>query len=322
MNLTTKMKTLRTTLTRLLPLALVLALTSCDQTAESIEPQLSYTIQDNYLKRLESPFTDLSPLERESEWGKEYHIALTFAKRLDLYRSISTFERAKILIPHALQERLWEIDYYIALCYYISKKYDDLVDHFEHSELRYITQEFPAYHDLLVMLNEAYLKNEEPDKAASVMEMLHHTYPQTGEKIALSTELRAADIPSLKKRETPEVSTLLSSYEINKKSIRTAKVLNGVLPGAGYLYLGQKQTALTAFLLNTTFVYAAYEFFHRGYPAAGAIFASFEAGWYIGGIYGVGESAKLYNERVYEETTYPYMQQNRLFPILRITHGF
>ena len=95
-----------------------------------------------------------------------------------------------------------------------------------------------------------------------------------------------------------------------------------ILPGAGYLYVGQKQSAVTAFLLNGLFIAAAVHFFCKWEIAAGVITTSFEAGWYFGGIYGAGESAKLYNERVYEDLAYPALNRNGLFPVLMLQYGF
>ena len=94
------------------------------------------------------------------------------------------------------------------------------------------------------------------------------------------------------------------------------------MPGSGYLYLGQKKSALTSFLLNGLFIYAAYEFFHHGYTAAGIITTSFEAGWYFGGIYGAGEEAKFYNERIYNEEACTLMQTKKIFPFFMLKYSF
>ena len=52
------------------------------------------------------------------------------------------------------------------------------------------------------------------------------------------------------------------------------------------------------------------------------IFAGFEMGWYFGGIYGAGEEAKFYNERVYEAYATPMMNQRKLFPALSLQYAF
>ena len=107
-----------------------------------------------------------------------------------------------------------------------------------------------------------------------------------------------------------------------KSRSQKPKTLNAFLPGAGYLYVGQKQSAMTAFLLNGLFIAAAVHFFNHKQYAAGAITLSFETGWYFGGIYGAGESAKLYNERVYERHAYSVLNQEKLFPLLMLRYGF
>jgi len=49
---------------------------------------------------------------------------------------------------------------------------------------------------------------------------------------------------------------------------------------------------------------------------------SFEAGWYFGGIYGAGEEAKYYNERVYEKEANALLNEKKLFPVLMLGHSF
>jgi hypothetical protein len=56
--------------------------------------------------------------------------------------------------------------------------------------------------------------------------------------------------------------------------------------------------------------------------AAGIITTNFEAGWYFGGIYGAGEEAKYYNERIYEKNASTVLNQHKLFPILMMEHAF
>lgn len=79
---------------------------------------------------------------------------------------------------------------------------------------------------------------------------------------------------------------MIEGYEKHAKSIKTAQCLNAVLPGAGYWYIGQKQTAVTALLVNSLFIGAASYFFVDGNIPAGVITLSLESGWYFGGIYG------------------------------------
>ncbi len=299
---------------------------SCHHKPEDIEPKIDYAIQDKYLLSLPTPFTALTAEERLERWSEEYRIGIGFAHELDLYQAITAFKRSYFLVPQEKQERKKEIKYEILLCYYLGRKYQDVIQTFESTELRYTDSTFPAFHDLLVILYDSYMKEGEDDKAQKYLSCLHNLYPETAEKLYVSSELSSGDIEQVQLiSEHPAyayVQDFLASYEREKKSVQTAKSLNAVLPGAGYLYLGQKQSALTAFLLNALFIGATYYFFAKGNIPAGVIFTSFESGWYFGGIYGAGEEAKFYNEHIYEKYATPMMNENKLFPGFMIDYAF
>ena len=78
---------------------LALLLMACYRVPDRLDPRISYPVQDHYFANLTSAFSPLSPEDQRSDWGKEYTIARAFAEDLDLYRSVSTFKRAEILLP-------------------------------------------------------------------------------------------------------------------------------------------------------------------------------------------------------------------------------
>src|SRR5579862_777597 len=130
-------------------LFLVLFLSACGyRVSDKIDPRVNYQIQDRHFSHLQSGFSPLSPTERDSDWGKEMIIARAFADELDLYRAVSTYKRAEILIPDRNSARGLEIQYDILLCYYLGKRYDEAIEAFEKSELARVDKTFPAYHDL------------------------------------------------------------------------------------------------------------------------------------------------------------------------------
>ena len=302
----------------------LLFLSACHHIPDDKKPKLSHSVQDRYLRKLPSPFSPLTPEERHEDWGKEYLIALGFAGELDLYQAMTAFKRAEFLLPSSRHSRKMEIEYEVLLCYYLGKRYQEAIYLFEHGNLKTISPEFPAYKDLLVVLYDCYLNCNDQEKADKVLHIIQQTDPAMAEKISLSGILIQGDISSLKEAapHNPSVKTLLDTYDTQKKSIGTAQALNAFIPGSGYLYIGQKQSACTAFLLNGLFIWASVYFFERGNLAAGLITTSFEAGWYFGGIYGAGLETKFYNERVYERTATPLMNENKLFPILMLQHAF
>ncbi len=304
----------------------LLALTSCYRVSDQIEPKVSQLVEKKHFEELDSAFFPLSEEERAEDWGKEYIIAKKFGEYFDLYRSISTFKRAEVLIDTE-KERSLEISYYIVLSYYLGKKYIDAIEAFENSNLAHVDLSFSTFHDLLIILYDCYLQIEDEKKAQKVAEVIENTYPTTHQDLVLSTALLQANLEKLQlfSQDTTannNPSSILENYDKEKKSVATAQSLNALVPGMGYYYLGQKKSAVTAFLLNGLFTSAAYYFFHKGNIAAGLITTSFEMGWYFGGIYGAGESAKYHNERIYEKYTAPHMKNHKLFPVFQLQYGF
>lgn len=308
-------------------LLVCLAFSSCQRVDDKIEPTLSYSVQDKYLLSLPSPFPPLSENEMAEDWGREMQIGFGFAHELDLYQAMTAFKRAEFLIPSSEKMRHVEIQYEILLCYYMGKKWSDVIYFFERSELRYLNQDFPAFHDLLLIMNEAYQEAGMENKSEKFLQVIYNNYPEEGEKLFLSKALVQGDLSTVEHISTgpPEqvyLENFLDEYKSRKKSVATAQTLNAFLPGAGYLYLGQNQSASTAFFLNGLFIAASTLFFLDGNIAAGVIFTSFEAGWYFGGIYGAGLEAKAYNERLFESMATPMMNRERLFPALMLNYAF
>ncbi len=303
----------------------ILLLSSCYRVPDKIQPKLNTSVEESYIHHLKSPFLPLSDEEKVADWGKEMHIAFSFAKDFDFYRAISTFKRAEILIGLENPRRL-EIAYYITYCYYLGKKYQEAIYYFERTDLHHVDRSFQAYHDLLLILYECYLELGEVDKADKIHELIAISYKDTSEKISLYRDLMAGNVAEVRSFSKADnfsyLDPMLQDYERCKKSVGRAQILNAAIPGAGYLYVGLKKTALTAFLLNSLFIFASYEFFHHGYIAAGMITSSFEMGWYFGGIYGAGEAAKFYNERMFENLAPPIMNNEKVFPILQLNYSF
>lgn len=304
-----------------------LFLTGCYRVPDRIDPQLKMVIQESYIHGLKSAFEPLQDEERKTEWGKEFIIAQGFAKEFDLYRAISNFKRAQFLIDSEDTSRKLEIQYDILLCYYLGGKYLELIETFEMSSLTNVDQTFAAFSDLLIILYESYRLLGDEVKSDRILSLLKEAYPKKGQTLEVSMALMKGDIPEIRKwgEEKPEfayLSHMSQHYAHEKKSPPKAQLLNALLPGAGYFYIGQKRSAFTSFLLNTLFTYAAYQFFHRGYIAAGVITSSFEMGWYFGGIYGGGQGAKYYNEKLYEADTCQIMNKKKLYPVFTLEHAF
>lgn len=86
-----------------------------------------------------------------------------------------------------------------------------------------------------------------------------------------------------------------NSLPLPQKSPRTAALLS-VVPGLGYAYAGHKQTALSAFVVNSLLTYATYSSFQSRNYGMGVLTGVFNLSFYIGNIYGSVKSAKRYNQ--------------------------
>lgn len=299
-------------------LVALLALTSCYPRHAQLEPNIRHVPKQCEVASMPGPFPPLLPFERKQAWALEYVIGVELGKQLDLYRAITSFKRALILLPEE-SDRKQQIEYDIALSYFLGDKFCETIRAVEESSLTHISSSFCAYQELMVMLYESYLETRQPDRAAMIMQQLSG---ETASEVAISSALRRGDLATLRRGNTPAVNHLLNEYCRCKKSVSKAQVLNAALPGAGYLYVGQRTSAVTAFLLNGLFIFGAYQFYRNGYWAAGAFTTSLELGWYFGGIYGAGEAAHLHNELLYERLTAPYVCEQNLFPSLMLRWTF
>ena len=299
----------------------------CHPNTYKLDPCIAYCAQPRYIASLQDPFPKLTVFERNQDWGKELQIGLSFAKELDLYRAVTAFKRALVLIPCQHKERICQLQYSIILAYYLGHKYQEAIEAFECSDLTETGAEFPAFQTLLLILQDAYTQDERCDRAEVLMEHLKVHFPdqaidQTISHAIQCGEFGIAQTSALGTCREECVNSMVNNYCSCAKSPRKAQWLNALLPGAGYYYVGQKKSAFTSLVINALFTWAAYEFYHRGYYAAGAITTSLEMGWYFGGINGAGLAAKEFNEHTFNFLGKELLLQCNLFPVLMIRCGF
>lgn len=274
-----------------------------------------------------SPFLPLTQTEKETSWGSEYQIGVYFAKDGDYYRAITSFKRSLVLLSKGDLGRQDQVEYAILLSYYLAQKYDRAIHSFETSHLVCVGRSFPAYHDLLLILFESYKEVGDNEKADHVLELIQKESPKTAEDLKLAYALRQGNRQEVSRltQQNPDkayIQRFSENYQRKKKSPKLAMLYNGLLPGSGYWYVGQKKAAFTSLLLNGLFIWASYEFFARDFYAAGAAFTAVEIGWYVGGIYGGKEAALEYNERLYRQYANKVMHQEHLFPIFKLNYVF
>jgi hypothetical protein len=306
-------------------------LASCARAPVNLEPAFKEPVHPKQIQREQrslvllpenfsvNPFDPLNEEEKSTTWGKEYALGLFFAQDFDLYRAITCFKTALFYNPP--EERQYEIQYSTLLAYFLGKKYKEVIFIAESTPLGGVSAHFPAFRDLVLILHESYMQEGRIQHALNLAKMLDDSDQS---KLALYLNVKSAHIENLVAcaDDKPYLSKMVEGYKAEKKSIRTAECLNAILPGAGYWYVGQKQTAVTAFLVNGLFTGATAYFFADGNIPAGLILLSLESGWYFGGIYGGGLAAKAYNERVYLNYANKIGEKEQFYPQLMLKYSF
>ena len=97
-------------------------------------------------------------------------------------------------------------------------------------------------------------------------------------------------------------STIISQFESLKKYNHvTAKYLNILFPGSGYLYLDMPQTFIATLFVESLFLYATVMTYKNQY-AIGTLFGGlFFSGFYLGSIYGAEQFAKKKKKNLYRK---------------------
>ncbi len=282
-----------------------------------------FAVPEKILRERPSILLALTSSEKNATWAGEYLIAKTFANELDLYQASVAFRRAAILAEVQNPGKVTDLEYGTLYCYYLAQKYSEVIEFFEKSSLRSVDASFSGYHDLLVILYDSYIQTDARPQAEKLLAFIRDKSPETAKKLFIWQAFVNADFTALQELslQDPQIKKVLDTFWEKKKSVKTAEYLNSFLPGAGYFYLGQYQSGLTAIALNALFIVASFHYFSKGHIASGIIFAMFEMGWYDGGVAGAGHETKFYNERVYENLSIDLLWKNKLFPILMLEHG-
>jgi hypothetical protein len=304
-----------------------LILTGCHPKSLVLEPDLIYFPQERQFRMLPSDFPDLSKDELKEDWGKELKIAIRFGRELDLYRAITSYKRALFLLPYDKTDRQLQIEYSIILCYYLGHKYDEATNAFCDSHLSNISTSFPAFRDLVIILYDSYSEKGEEEKADAIYKLLEKGAPETAANLEMYESIQEGDITktfllSDGYPQGEEIKNFLSCFGTEAKSVRTAQTLNAILPGAGYYYVGQTNSAITSFMINASFIAASWYFFDHGNYGAAIIATSLELGWYVGGINGTGLAAKEWNQYIYRTLGKEVLINIGIFPVLMIGASF
>jgi len=246
---------------------------------------------------------------------------LSFADDLydekDYYRAITEYKR---LIFHFPSSRdAIRASFKIALSYMEGKRYEAAISQLK--KFRQLYPNDPLAIEALFLIGEASFNLRNYDEALGYFKKveLDAISPDMKERAAAArgwclarkgSWSEAADLYSglqdgadgLKYGKLSK--DMMAAKELPQKLPALAGTLSAIIPGSGQLYLGRKQDALVAFLLNGAFIAGAMESFRKDEDATGAILLFFEAGWYAGNIYSATSGAHKYNRKIREDLLY------------------
>lgn len=292
---------------------------------------VSHPAQIDHLRSLWDPPLNIST-KAALPWQIEATLGDRLARQLSWNEALWCYKRACLLAPDHDRAILQTLSYNTFLCHFLANRYSNAARYFESSALVDIEPSFPAYVDLLAALADCYNQLSLNDRDfvsrhEHVLKLLQKSEPSMAGKLLLRSAVQKGDSESLiamadSNADLSHLRPLMKNYRLKLKSPQTAGLLNALLPGAGYWYVGLKQTALTSFALNALFGAAAWHFFHRGSTAAGLIALSFESGWYFGGIQGAQLAAMESNRRRFEPFGEKILREQNLGKPQLLTWGF
>lgn len=239
---------------------------------------------------------------------EQFQFAEYLFSKGEYVKAIAEYERFIYFFPK--DEKIPLAEYQIGMSYFKNGQFQEAARVFQSVIMSY-NASFTT--EACFNISDAYLKLRQPDEAISVLEYL---VKKTDKQKIRDRALYAIGWIYVEKAwwENARQSFQYISEE-NKYNYQSDKIHAGlqqadkigqknpalagwlsVIPGAGFLYCGRYQDALTAFLLNAGLMLAAYESFKDDNYALGSVIGFVELGFYAGNIYGAVGSAHKYNK--------------------------
>ena len=237
---------------------------------------------------------------------------LGFARHLaskeEFYRAYIELQRCRSYYPDYLTAETFHVSEIYLL--YRGKRYDEILEKTAVTDDKKI--DIPG----AVFKADVYLNRSDFEKAASLIETAvnlngrEEKYSYLQKRLFLSYLFlnnidRAKKLIEENKAEGADIAGFddaigYTGYYFNsKKSPYTAMTL-GMIPGLGYVYSGQKETGIAAFIVVSVFSALAYYSFKTDNKPMGIFFGAAGTFFYAGNILGGYMASKKYNKNALE----------------------
>ena len=243
---------------------------------------------------------------------------LTFAEQLmregEYFRAITEYQRFLFHYPEDTRQAL--VHFRIGLAFYRGQSYDEALTTFRDVAERYANT--PYGNLAWLWQGEVFVRQAHYSTAEKVYTSIIQRFP--GDNLGQYARYRRGwtllyrqqwadaaqefrqippmhDLAPFAQRLAEEV---VDGRQLPYKSPLLAGLLSGVIPGGGQLYNGRLGDALLSFFLNGLFVFGIVEAVDNHEFAIAGVLSLFEAGWYIGNLYGAINGAYKFNRHATE----------------------
>jgi hypothetical protein len=243
-----------------------------------------------------------------TDFQLEYTLAKNCLHERCLPTTLYSFKKAELLAkePHELSLA----QYGLIFTHFLNKNTLELKQLYLKGVLENLSQQVPYATDAAIMFYSAFKEAQIPFLTFELKTYLDQD-PLIKSKLDLFEAITA---------DKAQTHPAYNTYQDHKKSPLVAGALS-LLPGGGYLYLHQYQSALTAFLLLSCLGWALYTLCQQKQIAGALIVFSIFTGFYWGSIVGSTQSAAFFNQTLYRACFEPILRSEKLYPELNIHYA-
>lgn len=242
----------------------------------------------------------------------EYASGKSFLNDKLFYPTITCFKKAELLATTAQEKS--QAHYGLIFTYFIAKKWDQLKKLYTSGIVEQLDKSAPYFQDAILMFYIALKEENMPFVSQNLKNWLYCNQE-------LKTKLELYDAISQANFSVASFNEHFKIYKANEKSQTLSGMLNLVLPGSGYLYIGQKQTALTCFCLISLLLFSFYYAVKNRHFAQSILIFSLFSGFYFGSIVGAKLGAITWNQSLYNAIFDPVLKDNQLYPEQNIIYA-